>query len=168
IKEGLNNILKNRRKALEDNDLRVSQEKTKYLRYDFDIVEIANNDEVDICIVDNILLSNESFLYLESIIHKSRRIDEDLSHRIKASWMRARLKSRVSSTSVEVVQTCKRRPQSALVRRVEALVVEGLWSKGKPKLRLEDRVKHNMKKLLLSDDMTYDWSEWRARIRLCG
>ncbi|GKE10022.1 hypothetical protein Tco_1413573 [Tanacetum coccineum] len=38
----------------------------------------------------------------------------------------------------------RRRPQSALVRRVEALVVDGLRRRGRPKLRWEDRVKHDM------------------------
>ncbi|GJW29121.1 hypothetical protein Tco_0045996 [Tanacetum coccineum] len=47
----------------------------------------------------------------------------------------------------------------APVRRVEALVVEGLRRMGRPKLRWEDRVKHDMKELLLSENMTYDRSE---------
>nr|GEV14568.1 retrovirus-related Pol polyprotein from transposon TNT 1-94 [Tanacetum cinerariifolium] len=62
----------------------------------------------------------------------------------------------------------RRRPQSAPVRRVEALVVDGLRRRGRPKLRSEDRVKHDMKELLLSEDMTSDRNGWRARIRcLC-
>ncbi|GKF06914.1 hypothetical protein Tco_0037582 [Tanacetum coccineum] len=35
----------------------------------------------------------------------------------------------------------KRRPQAALVRRVEALVVNDLRRRGRPKLRWEDRLK---------------------------
>nr|GFC05145.1 E3 ubiquitin-protein ligase KEG [Tanacetum cinerariifolium] len=50
----------------------------------------------------------------------------------------------------------RRRPKSALVRRVEALVVDGLRRRGRPKLRWEDRVKHDMNELLLSEDMTSD------------
>nr|GFA20824.1 putative cytochrome P450 [Tanacetum cinerariifolium] len=61
-----------------------------------------------------------------------------------------------------------RRPKSAPVRIVEALVVDGLRRKGRPKLRWEDRVKHDMKELLLSEDMTSDRNEWKARIRLGG
>ncbi|GJW79927.1 hypothetical protein Tco_0143902 [Tanacetum coccineum] len=38
----------------------------------------------------------------------------------------------------------RRRPQSAPVRRVESLVVDGLRRRGRPKLRWEDRVKHDM------------------------
>ncbi|GJV91301.1 hypothetical protein Tco_1539114 [Tanacetum coccineum] len=39
----------------------------------------------------------------------------------------------------------RRRPQSAPVRRVEALVVDGMRRRGRPKLRWEDRVKLDMK-----------------------
>ncbi|GJS05542.1 hypothetical protein Tco_0322050 [Tanacetum coccineum] len=62
----------------------------------------------------------------------------------------------------------RRRPQSAPDMRVEALVVNGLRIRSRPKLRLEDRVKLEMKELLLSEDMTSDRNEWRARIRLGG
>ncbi|GJY18037.1 hypothetical protein Tco_0389528, partial [Tanacetum coccineum] len=60
----------------------------------------------------------------------------------------------------------KRRPQSTPVRRVGALVVDDLRRRGIPKLRWEDRVKHDMKEVLLSEDMTSNRNEWRARIRL--
>ncbi|GJY98864.1 hypothetical protein Tco_0516294 [Tanacetum coccineum] len=43
-----------------------------------------------------------------------------------------------------------RRSQSAPVRRVEDLVVDGLRRRGKPQLRWKDRVKQDMKELLLS------------------
>ncbi|GJX24994.1 reverse transcriptase domain-containing protein [Tanacetum coccineum] len=59
----------------------------------------------------------------------------------------------------------RRRPQSAPVRRVKALVVDILRRRGRPKVRWEDRVKHDMKELLLSEDMISDRIEWRARIR---
>ncbi|GJT99409.1 hypothetical protein Tco_1109748 [Tanacetum coccineum] len=39
---------------------------------------------------------------------------------------------------------------------------------GRPKLRWEDKMKNGMKELLLSEDMTSDRSEYRARIRLGG
>nr|GEW36504.1 hypothetical protein [Tanacetum cinerariifolium] len=107
--------------------------------------EIANNEELDVCIGDKILQPKESFWYLGSMLHKSRRVEEDVSNLIKAAWMK---------------------PQSALVRRVKALVVDGLRRRGRPKLRWEDRVKHDMKELLLSEDMTSDKNEWRAKIRI--
>ncbi|GJW21742.1 hypothetical protein Tco_0032364 [Tanacetum coccineum] len=60
----------------------------------------------------------------------------------------------------------KRRPQSAPVRRVEPLTVNGARRRGRPKLMWEDRLKTNLKELLLSEDMTFDRSEWRTRIRV--
>ncbi|GKB39235.1 hypothetical protein Tco_0884177, partial [Tanacetum coccineum] len=62
----------------------------------------------------------------------------------------------------------RRRPQSTPVRRVEALAVDGMRRRGRPKLRWEDRVKFDMKELLLSEDMTSDRNELRARIILGG
>ncbi|GJZ48851.1 retrovirus-related pol polyprotein LINE-1 [Tanacetum coccineum] len=56
----------------------------------------------------------------------------------------------------------RRIPQSAPVRRVEALVVDGLRRRGRSKHRWEDRVKHDMKELHLSDDMTSDRNDWKA------
>ncbi|GKF23609.1 hypothetical protein Tco_0075931, partial [Tanacetum coccineum] len=50
----------------------------------------------------------------------------------------------------------KRRPQSAPVRRVETIVVDGVRRRGRPKLRWEDRLKTDLKELLLFEDMTSD------------
>ncbi|GJX51073.1 retrovirus-related pol polyprotein LINE-1 [Tanacetum coccineum] len=88
--KGLNIRLENWIEALEDNGLRVSREKTEYLRCDFGNREIAHNEEVDVCIGDKILQPKESFRYLGSMLHKSGRIDEDVSNRIKAAWMKWR------------------------------------------------------------------------------
>ena len=50
----------------------------------------------------------------------------------------------------------KRRHVSAPVRRVEAISVIGSRRRGRPKLRWEDRLKLDLKELLLSEDMTFD------------
>ncbi|GJZ07067.1 retrovirus-related pol polyprotein LINE-1, partial [Tanacetum coccineum] len=175
---------KTRREVLEDNDLRVSREKTEYLRCDFGNGEIAQNEDVDICIGDKILQPKESFRYLGSMLHKFGRIDEDVSSRIKAAWMKWRaatgvlcvwtlrdmIPNRVYRVQLEVETIInkmregrlrwfghvRRRSQSTPVRRVKDLVVDGLRRRGKPKLRWEDRVKQDMKELLLSEDMTSD------------
>ncbi|GJZ46322.1 hypothetical protein Tco_0593918 [Tanacetum coccineum] len=180
------------------------------------------------------------------MMHKFRRIDEDVSHRIKAAWLKWKVDTRVLcdrnvpfklkgksyrvivrpsklcgsecltirkalANSMEVTElrmlrwTCgktmldmipngvyraelevetiinkmkegrlrwfehvRRRPQSSPVRRVEALVVDGLRRRGGPKLRWEDRLKLDMKEFLLSNDMTSHKNEWRARLRLEG
>nr|GEX04938.1 putative cytochrome P450 [Tanacetum cinerariifolium] len=62
----------------------------------------------------------------------------------------------------------KRRPQNAPVRRVEAMEVEGSRRRGRPKLRWKDRLKMDMKELLLFEDMTSDRNAWRDRIRISG
>ncbi|GJT89705.1 hypothetical protein Tco_1078550 [Tanacetum coccineum] len=62
----------------------------------------------------------------------------------------------------------KRRPQTALVGRVEAMLVEGSRRRDRPKHRWVDRIKLDMKELLLFEDMTSDRNEWRDRIRISG
>nr|GEX20146.1 hypothetical protein [Tanacetum cinerariifolium] len=57
---------------------------------------------------------------------------------------------------IENAEVDLRRPQSAPVRRVEAMVVEGSRRMSRPKLRWEDRLKMDMKELRLSEDMTSD------------
>ncbi|GKA72708.1 hypothetical protein Tco_0778924 [Tanacetum coccineum] len=59
----------------------------------------------------------------------------------------------------------KRRPQTAPVRRVKAMVVDGSRRRGRPKLRWEDRLKQDLKELRLSGDMTSDRNAWKDRIR---
>ncbi|GKB37431.1 ataxia telangiectasia mutated family protein [Tanacetum coccineum] len=88
--EGLNDRLENWREALEVNGLRVSREMTEYLRCDFSNIEIAHNEEVEICIRDKILQPKDSFRYLGSMLHKSGMIDEDVAHSIKAAWLKWR------------------------------------------------------------------------------
>nr|GEV81607.1 hypothetical protein [Tanacetum cinerariifolium] len=87
-------ILESWRKALEENGLRVSREKTEYLRCEFGRYEVIHQ-EVDIRIGDRILQPNESFKYLGSVIHRSGRIDEDVAHRIRAGWVKWRATSGV-------------------------------------------------------------------------
>ncbi|GJY30506.1 putative retrotransposon ty1-copia subclass protein [Tanacetum coccineum] len=60
----------------------------------------------------------------------------------------------------------RRRQRSTPVRRVEALVVDRSRRKGRPKPRWEDKLKLDMKELLLSEGMTFDRNEWRARTSL--
>nr|GEW87098.1 sulfiredoxin, chloroplastic/mitochondrial [Tanacetum cinerariifolium] len=67
-----------------------------------------------------------------------------------------------------MVRACQGRPQTAPIRRVEAMEVEGLRRRGRPKLRWEDRLKQDMNELLLAEDMTSDRNAWRDRIRISG
>ncbi|XP_071714119.1 uncharacterized protein [Rutidosis leptorrhynchoides] len=76
--------------VLERNGLRISRQKTGYLMSDFDGNKNELNDDVDIHIGDQILHPQDSFRYLGSMIHKSGRIDEDVTHRIKVGWLKWR------------------------------------------------------------------------------
>ncbi|GJV84869.1 ataxia telangiectasia mutated family protein [Tanacetum coccineum] len=173
LANGLNMRLESWRKALEDNSLRILQPK-------------------------------ESFRYLGSVIHRSGRINEDVTRRIRTGCVRQRAATgflcdkRVPS-KVEVAElrmlrwTCgktmldmipngvfraelevesiihkmrerrlrwfghvKKRPQTASVRRLEALLVDDMRRMGRPKLKWEDTLKQDMKELLLLEDMTSD------------
>ena len=79
---------------MEDNGLRVSREKTEYMRCDFGSNEIGHNEE-EVRIDNQILHPKESFRYLGSVIHKSGRIDDDVTHRIRAGWAKWRASSGV-------------------------------------------------------------------------
>ncbi|GKF29290.1 hypothetical protein Tco_0095632, partial [Tanacetum coccineum] len=61
----------------------------------------------------------------------------------------------------------KRRSQLALIRRVEAIIIHCTRRRGRPKLRWDDRLKLEMKELLLSEDMTSDRKASRNMIRIC-
>ncbi|GJR32479.1 retrovirus-related pol polyprotein LINE-1 [Tanacetum coccineum] len=200
------------------------------------VYKVVHGEEGIIRIGDKILQPNESFRYLGSMIHRSGRIDEDVTHRIRTGWTRwmaasgvlcdkrvpLKLKGKfyrvairpamlygsecwpimkAQENRVEVAElrmlrwTCgktmldmipngvfraelkvesiihkiregrlrwfghvKKRPHTAPVRRVEALLVNSLRKRGRPKLRWEDRLKQDMKELLLSEDMTSDRS----------
>ncbi|GJX65597.1 hypothetical protein Tco_0299940 [Tanacetum coccineum] len=51
-------------------------------------------------------------------------------------------------------------------QRVESITVKGVKRRGRPKLKWEDRLKTDLKELLLSEDMTSDRNSWRIRIRV--
>nr|GEY76645.1 hypothetical protein [Tanacetum cinerariifolium] len=175
--EGLNIRIQKWGEALEDNGLRVSREKTKYLRCDFGRYEVLPQ-EVDLRIEDRILQPKESFRYLGSVIHRSGRIDEDVAHRIRVDMIpngvfRAELDidsiiDKMREGRLRWFGHVKRRPETAPVKRVEAMLVEGSRRRVRPKIRWEDRLKQDMKELILSKYMTSDRNEWRDRIRING
>ncbi|XP_071688096.1 uncharacterized protein [Rutidosis leptorrhynchoides] len=88
--EELNRRLEQWRVALEGNGLQISRQNTEYLRCDFYRNTDEQDDGVNIYIRDQILHPQTSFRYLGSMLHKSRRIDEDVSHRIKVGWLKWR------------------------------------------------------------------------------
>ncbi|GJS95353.1 ataxia telangiectasia mutated family protein [Tanacetum coccineum] len=86
--QGLNERLEQWRKALEDKGLRVSREKTEYMRCNFNRNDNDQNEEIRIG--DHILEPKESFRYLGSVMHKSGRIEDDVTHRIQVGWLKWR------------------------------------------------------------------------------
>nr|GEZ95632.1 retrovirus-related Pol polyprotein LINE-1 [Tanacetum cinerariifolium] len=76
--------------ALEDNGLRVSREKTEYLRCNFNRNKNDQNEEEEIRIGGHILKPKESFRYLGYVIHKSGMIGDDVTHRIQVGWLKWR------------------------------------------------------------------------------
>ncbi|GJT23039.1 hypothetical protein Tco_0892976 [Tanacetum coccineum] len=142
-------------------------------------------------------------------MHRSERIEDDVTHRVRAGWAKLRVtvladhesaskqggsvKLRMLSYVVRIRALTDHesaskqggsaklrmlrlgwfghvqgRPQSTSLRSVEAFIVEGLKRRGRPKLRWEDRLKQDMKELLLFEDMTLDRNVWRDRIMIGG
>ncbi|GJU37033.1 hypothetical protein Tco_1185387 [Tanacetum coccineum] len=93
------------------------------------------------------IIINKSFLFNETMISKLRPkglLVDPNNELERLRWF----------------EHVKRRPQQAPVRKVEALIVDSKRRRGRPKLTWEDRRKLDMKKLLLSNDMTSDRNAW--------
>ncbi|GJW58458.1 retrovirus-related pol polyprotein LINE-1 [Tanacetum coccineum] len=172
--EGLNERLEQWRETLENKGPRVSMEKTKYMRCDFNNNENDQNEEAEIRIGEDILRPNESFKYLGYVIHKSDKIKDDLKEKFYRVVIRPAMlygskcwsltKVQANRVDVAEIRMLSRRPQSAPVRRVESITIDGVRRMGRPKLRWEDRLKTDLMELLLSEDMTSDRNSWRTRI----
>ncbi|GJV07035.1 ataxia telangiectasia mutated family protein [Tanacetum coccineum] len=183
--EGLNDKLENWRDALEVNGLRILQPKESF-RYLRSMLHKSGRIDEDVAhrikaawlkwraatrvICDRIFpLKLKGKFYRVAIrpamLYGSEcwPITKALANRMEVAELRMLREGRLRWFG-----HVRRRPRSAPVRRVEALDVDGRRRRDRPKLRWEDRVKLDMKELLLSEDMTFDRNEWRARIRLGG
>ncbi|XP_071728670.1 uncharacterized protein [Rutidosis leptorrhynchoides] len=149
-KEELNRRLEQWRVALESNGLQISRQKTKYLRCDFDRNDDAQEDGVNICIGDQILHQQTSFRYLGSVLHKSGRIDEDVSHRIKVGWLKWR-----SATGAQ-----ERRMEVAEMRMLR-------WTCGKTMLDMipNSVFKENLEVRSISDKLREGRLRWFGHVR---
>ena len=74
-----------RRETLESKDFRLSRTKTEYMRCDFGT---NTREEEDISLEGQVVPRKDTFRYLGSMLQRDRDIDEDVSHRIKAEWMK--------------------------------------------------------------------------------
>jgi hypothetical protein len=70
------------RRTLEAKGFRLSRSKTEYMKCDFSATKQV---EGDVRLDGQMVPKKDTFRYLGSMLQKDRDIDEDLSHRIKAS-----------------------------------------------------------------------------------
>jgi hypothetical protein len=69
---------------LEAKGFRLSRSKTEYMKCDFS----ATTQEEDVRLDGQVVPKKDTFHYLGSTLQKDGDIDEDLSHRIKADWLK--------------------------------------------------------------------------------
>ncbi|KAF3658496.1 Serine/arginine-rich splicing factor RSZ21A [Capsicum annuum] len=140
---------------------------------------VVKLDSQDVC-------KRDSFKYLGSMIQGNGEIDEDISNRIGAGWMKWRLASgdrvrneivreKVGVASVENKMRegrlrwfghVMRRGTDAQVRRCERLALDGFRRRrGRSKKYWREVIRHDMEKLQLIEDMTLDRKVWRSWIR---
>ena len=85
---GVNQKLELWRETLESKGFRgfrLSRTKTEYMRCDFGTI---TREEEDISLKGQVVPRKDTFRYLGSMLQKDGDIDEDVSHRIKAGWMK--------------------------------------------------------------------------------
>jgi hypothetical protein len=88
---GVNRKLELWRQNLESKGFRLSRTKTEYMRCDFG--EAAQ--EGDVSLEGQIVPKKDTFRYLGSMLQRDGDIDADVSHRIKAGWIKWRQASGV-------------------------------------------------------------------------
>ena len=62
--------------------------KTKYLRCNFSGTKSIS--ELELTLGGKVVASTSKFIYLGSVIQRNREIDEDVTHRIQAGWLKWR------------------------------------------------------------------------------
>jgi hypothetical protein len=65
----------------------LSRSKTEYMKCDF---SATTQDEKDVRLDGQVVHKKDIFRYLRSMLQKDEDIDEDVSHRIKAGWLKWR------------------------------------------------------------------------------
>jgi hypothetical protein len=84
---GVNQKLELWRRTLEAKDFRLSRSKTEYMKCDF---SATTQEEGDVRLDGQMVPKKDTFRYLGSMLQKNGDIDEDVSHRIKAGWLKWR------------------------------------------------------------------------------
>jgi hypothetical protein len=73
------------RQTLELKSFKLSRTKTEYMRCQF---SGKNSDDGDVNFDGRVLSMNDTFRYLGSMLQSDGEIDEDVSHRIRAGWVK--------------------------------------------------------------------------------
>jgi hypothetical protein len=84
---GVNQKLELWRQTLESKCFRLSRIKTEYMRCQF---SGKNSDDGDVTLDERVVPMNDTFWYLGSMLRSEGEIDEDVSHRIRARWIKWR------------------------------------------------------------------------------
>ncbi|KAE8708554.1 homeobox-leucine zipper protein ATHB-12-like isoform X1 [Hibiscus syriacus] len=142
-----------------------------------------NDEDVEVCIEGHILPSKDCFKYLGSIIHKDGGVDDDVTYRIKAGWLKWRAATGVLCDKKDVLgvvpiseklregrlrwfgHVLRRQPSDA-VRRVESITVDGTRRRRRPRWKWEDCLRSDLNDLALTEDMTSDKKVWRLKTRV--
>ncbi|XP_059306273.1 uncharacterized protein LOC132057673 [Lycium ferocissimum] len=90
---GINDKLEGWRRTLDFKGFKLSRSKTKYLEYKFN--EAPQEAGLEVRLGTQAIQKKSSFKYLGSIMQGSGEIDDDVTHRIGAGWMKWRLASGV-------------------------------------------------------------------------
>ena len=85
---GVSAKLKLWRNTLESKGFTLSRSKTEYTKCEF--VTTRGDDQENVDLLGPEVPKKDAFRYLGSILQKRGEIDEDVSHRIKAGWMKWR------------------------------------------------------------------------------
>jgi hypothetical protein len=80
------------RRTLEIKGFKLSRSKIEYMKCDF---SATTQEEGDVRLDSQVVPKKDTFYYLGSMLPKDGDIDEDLSHRIKAGWLKWRQASGV-------------------------------------------------------------------------
>jgi hypothetical protein len=70
---------------LEAKGFMLSRSKMKYMKCDF---SATTQEEGDVRLDGQVVPKKDTFHYLGSVLQKNGDIDEDVSHRIKAGWLK--------------------------------------------------------------------------------
>ena len=91
---GVNRKLELWRQTLESKGFRLSRTKTEYMRCDF----VGATQEGDVSLEGQVVPKKDIFRYLGSMLQRGGDIDADVSHRIKAGWIKWRQASGILCT----------------------------------------------------------------------